>query len=397
MATEFSLGYGSNRGGVLSGYRVLDLTDDKGVFCSRLLADMGAEVIKLEKPRQNSARGLFFWATNLGKKSITLNLEVREGQEIFKRLAQAADIIVESYRPGYLPALGLDYVQLSKNNPRLVMASITSFGQSGPYKDYNSSDIVASALSGQMYVCGDLETPPLKPFGEQAYYSASLFASIGIMLALQNRHATGRGKHIDISVQECATATLDHVLVRYFYEGVVAKRQGSLYWNNAFRIFPCRDGYILLTLFHQWETLVEWLDAEGMAEDLTDKQWREREYRLKHLDHIIDVLEQWTQSHTMAELVEQGQLMHFPWAEVTSIPQLIDSPQLKERDFWVEVDHPETGIIYEFPGAPCRLSKSPWQVGSRVPILGQDNMTIYHGELGLPQEEIEALIKKGVI
>ena len=366
-----------NGEGALSGYRILDLTDEKGMLCSRLLADMGAEVIKVEKPGENSARSIFFWETNAGKLDITLNLEAEPGQEIFRRLIKTADVVVESYQPGYLEALGLGYPELSQINPRLIMASITNFGQSGPYRDYRSCDMVASALGGQMYVCGEPETPPLKPFGNQAYYSACLLVAIGILLALRNRHTTGRGQHIDISLQECVASTLDHVLVRYFYEGVVAKRQGSLHWNNAFRIFPCCDGHILLSLFQQWETLVEWLDAEGMAEDLTDKKWLDGEERLRQLDHIIEVLERWTKSHTVAELVEKGQLMHFPWAEVTSIPGLMDSPQLKERGFFVEVEHPQSGEKYKFPGAPGKLSRSPWRVGSHVPAVGEHNKDIY--------------------
>jgi len=381
----------------LSGYRVLDLTDDKGMLCSRLLADMGAEVIRVEKARGSSARSQFFEANNLGKRSVTLNLEVKPGQETFKSLVKTADVIVESYQPGYLEALGLSYSELSQINPRLVTASITNFGQSGPYRDYKSCDMVACALGGQMYVSGEPETPPLKPFGNQSYYSASLFAAIGILLALWNRHTSGKGQYIDISVQECVAAMLDHVLVRYFYEGVVAKRQGSLHWNNAFRVFPCRDGYILLSLFQQWETLVEWLDAEGMAEDLTDKKWQDSDRRLQQLDHIIEVLERWTKSHTVAELVEQGQLMRFPWAEVTSIPRLVDSPQLEERSFWVEVEHPASGKKYKYPGALCQLSRSQWQVGSQVPSLGEDNRAIYQGELMLSVEEMEALVKDGVI
>jgi len=358
---------------------------------------MGAEVIKVEKPGGGSARSLFSWETNLGKRDITLNIEVRPGQEIFRRLVKTADVMVESYPPGYLEALGLGYSKLSKINPRLVMASITDFGQDGPYRDYKSSDMVACALGGQMYVCGEPETPPLKPFGSQAYYSACLFAAIGILLALWSRHTTGRGQYIDISIQEGVAAMLDHVLVRYFYQGVVAKRQGSLHWNNAFRIFPCRDGYILLSLFQQWETLVEWLDAEGMAEDLTDEKWRDRDRRLQQLDHIIEVLERWTRSHTVAELVETGQLMRFPWAEVASIPRLVASPQLEERNFWVEVEHPGSGKKYKYPGAPCKLSRSRWQVGSRVPSPGEHNEEIYQGELGLSEEDIRALVKQGVI
>jgi len=378
---------------ILSGYRILDLADEKGMLCSRLLADMGADVIRVETPGEDPPHDYL----NAGKRSIRLNLESSQGQQIFRRLIKTADVMVESYPPGLLEASGLGYPELSEINPRLVMASITDFGQTGPYRDYKSSDIVACALGGQMYVCGEPETPPLKPFGNQSYYSACLFAANGILLALLNRRNTGRGQHIDISIQECVAATLDHVLVRYFYEGAVASRQGSLHWNNAFRIFPCRDGYILLSLFQQWETLVEWLDAEGMAEDLTDKKWLDRESRLQQLDHIIGVLERWTRSHAVAELVEKGQLMRFPWAKVTPIPELVDSPQLKERGFFIEVEHPESGRKYKVPGAPCKLSRSPWRISTHASRPGEHNREIYHGELALSETEIEALVKEGVI
>jgi crotonobetainyl-CoA:carnitine CoA-transferase CaiB-like acyl-CoA transferase len=311
------------RQAVLFGYHVLDLSDSKGMLCSRLLADMGAEVARVEKP------------------------------EALRQLVGTADVLIESFPPAYLPSLGLGYAQLAQINPRLVMASITGFGQSGPYRDYKSYDIVASALGGQMYVSGEPDSPPLKPFGNQSYYLGSLLAAIGVLLALWGRHTSGRGQHIDISLQEGVASTLDHVLVRYFYQGVVAKRRGSLYWNGTFRIFPCKDGYILLSLFHQWETLVEWLAAEGMAEDLTHNKWLDRDYRFQHLDHVIEVLARWTKNHAVAELVGKGQAMHFPWAEVVSISKLLSSPQLKARNFWVEVEHPETGKKYKFP-APIR-------------------------------------------
>ncbi len=386
-----------SKNSALSGERVLDLTDEKGMLCSRLLADMGAQVIRVERMGGGAAGRSSFEVNNLGKRSVTLNLEVKSGQELFRRLVNTADILVESYPPGYLKALGLGYTELSQINPRLIMASISNFGQNGPYRDYKSDDMVAAALGGQMSVCGEPELPPLNPFGHQPYYSAGLFAAIGILLALWQRHTSGRGQYIDISLEECVAATLDHVLVRYVYQGVVAPRQGSLYWNNAFRIFPCRDGHILLSLFQQWATLVEWLEADGMAEDLTDKKWRDREARLEQLDHIIEVLERWTKSHAVAELVEKGQLMRFPWAEVTSIAQLMASPQLEARHFFIEVEHPVSGSRYKFPGAPCRLSRSPWRVGSHIAARGEHNMEVYHGELGLAEPAIEALVKERVI
>jgi benzylsuccinate CoA-transferase BbsE subunit len=325
--------------------RVLDLTDDKALLCSRLLADMGAEVIRIEKPGKNAD---FHWE-NLGKRLVALDIESKPGQDMLRRLLESADVLVESYPPGYLDSLGLGYNQLIKINPRLIMASITPFGQAGPYSVYKSSDMVASAMGGQLFVTGEPEKPPLKIFGNQSYYLASIFAAIGIMLALWHRHSSGQGQHIDISLQECVAAALDHVLVRYFYQGEVAKRQGSLHWNGTFRVFLAKDGYILLSISYQWHTLVEWLESEGMAADLADEKWLDRGYRLEHIDHIIEVLERWTKSHTVAELVEKGQLMRFPWAEVASIPQLLASPQLKARGFWTEVEHPVTGKKYEFP------------------------------------------------
>jgi crotonobetainyl-CoA:carnitine CoA-transferase CaiB-like acyl-CoA transferase len=170
-----------------------------------------------------------------------------------------------------------------------------------------------------------------------------------------------------------------------------------LHWNNAFRVFPCRDGYILLSLFQQWDTLVEWLAAEGMAGDLTDEKWRDGEERLRAVEHIAGVLERWTKSHTVAELVEKGQLMRFPWAEVTSIEGLMSSPQLRERGFWVEIEPPASGNRYRFPGAMAKMSRSPWQVGGRVPGAGEHNTDIYRRELGLSEVEVEALSQEDVI
>jgi crotonobetainyl-CoA:carnitine CoA-transferase CaiB-like acyl-CoA transferase len=214
--------------------------------------------------------------------------------------------------------LGFDYRTLSQVNPRLIIASITHFGQNGHYKGYKSSDLVDQALGGWLSVTGEAKSP-LKLFGNQAYHTASLFAVNGILLAFWQRHTTGRGQYLDVSIMECVAATLDHVLPRYFYEGIVSGRQGSLHWNNAFRVFACKDGYILLSLHQQWETLVEWLASEGMAVDLTGEKWRDREERNRNIDRIIEVLEKWTLSHKVEELVEKGQLMHFPWAEVTAI------------------------------------------------------------------------------
>ncbi|MDD4859204.1 MAG: CaiB/BaiF CoA-transferase family protein [Dehalococcoidales bacterium] len=379
--------------GALSGYRVLDLTDEKGMFCARMLADMGAEVVRIENPHEASQSATYCYQ-NLGKRSITLNLKTSTGQEIFKRLAQHADAVIESYQPGYLSSLGLNYTELNLVNPRLIMASITGFGQSGPYRNYKSSDLIISALSGRMSVCGDAESPPLKPFGSQAYYTASLFAAIGVLLAIRERHDSGKGQYIGISALECAVATLDHVMVRYFYTGEVARRQGSLHWNNGFRIFPCKDGYILLSLFQQWDTLVELLAAEGAAEDLTEARWRDGSERNKHLEHVIEVLERWTKRHEVGELVELGQLMHFPWAKVTGVSEILASPQFRERHYFTRVEcGSRPGLC---PGAAVKMSGSPWRVGQRIPEKGEDNEEVYK-ILGLSSAEVASLKENGTI
>ena len=281
--------------GALSGYLVIDLTDEKGMFCTKLLSEMGAEVIRLE-------------------------LEEKAEQDRLRELIKKADALVETFPPGYLTSLGLGYTYLRKINPGLIMVSITHFGQSGGYQDYESCDLVTQALGGWLSVTGEPQLP-LKLFGNQAYFTASLFAANGILLALWHRHATGWGQYIDISVMECVAATLDHALVNYYYEGIVSGRQGNRHWNNAFCILPCKDGFILLSLFQYWEILVHWLESEGMAADLTGEKWRDKETRNKGIDHIVKVLEDWTLTHIVSDLVEKGQLMHFPWAKVTSIPK----------------------------------------------------------------------------
>lgn len=272
--------------GILSSSLVLDLTDEKGSLCINFLSDMGADVVRLAP----------------------------EDKNFLDRVAKA-DILVETFPPGYIKSLGFSFNALGRVNPRLIMASITHFGQSGPYKNYKSCDLVNQALGGWLSVTGE-PSKPLKLFGDQSYNVASLFTVNGILLALQQRHITGKGQYLDISIMEGVAASLDYVLPRYFYQGVVSKRQGSRHWNNAFNIFPCQDGYILMTIHHQWDTLVELMAYDGMAGDLVEEKWRNRQERNRHIEHVISVIKKWTLKHKAKELAEKGQLMRFPWAEV---------------------------------------------------------------------------------
>jgi crotonobetainyl-CoA:carnitine CoA-transferase CaiB-like acyl-CoA transferase len=396
---------------LLKGLQVLDLADEKASFCSKLLADLGARVIKIERPggdpsreigpfpedSQSPEKSFFFFHNNTNKLGITLNLEHEGGKEIFFKLLQKADILVETFPPDYLRQKGLGFEFLGLVNKRLIHISATGFGKNGPRSQYKSCDLVASAFGGQMYVTGSPSTTPLKPFGDQSYYTLCLFAAVSILIALRKRARTGKGEHIDISLQEAAVSALDHVMVRYFYENTIAKRQGGVYWNHSFCILSCKDGHILLAPFQQWETLVEWMDSEGMAEDLRDKEYREEGYRDSRINHILQVLEQWTRTHTVQELFESGQLMRFPWAPIYPLKEVLNSPQLKARSFFVDVEHPELKRSISYPGSPYKFSNSPTGRWKRAPLIGEDNVLIYQGELGLSDEELQTLSSLGVI
>ena len=394
----------------MKGLQVLDLADEKASFCSKLLADLGARVIKIERvggdpsrkigpfmddsPHQE--RSLSFFHNNTNKLGITLDLEHEDGKKIFLKLLQNTDIVVETF-PGYLRQNGLAFDVLRFENIGLIQVSVTGFGKDGPRSQYKLCDLAASAFGGQMHVTGCPTTPPLKPFGDQSYFTASLFAAVSILVALRKRAQTGKGEHLDISLQESVVSTLDHVMVRYFYENTIAKRLGGLYWNYSFCIFSCKHGHILLAPFQQWETLVEWMKNEGMAEDLAETKYCEEEYRLAHIDHILQVLEQWTRTHTVQELFETGQLMRFPWAPVSSLKEVLNNPQLQARGFFVEVEHPEINKSISYPGSPYKFSHSSAGRWKRAPLVGEDNVRVYQGELGISDEEYRKLVSLGVI
>ena len=396
----------------LTGVGVLDLAGESGSFGSRLLADLGARVIKVEEPGGDPSRtsgpspagndpgqggGLSFRFENANKLGVTLNLRTGEGRRIFLELVKRNDIVMEGYSPGGMDVLGLGAEAMREANPSIVIVSVTGFGPGGPRCGFFASDRIASAFGGQMYICGEPESPPIKPFGRQAYYSASLFAAIAALVGLREKRKDGRNLSFDISLQEAVAATLEHVPIRYFNGGTVAKREGSLHWDRAFHIFPCRDGFILMTLFQQWPTLVEWMAGENMAGDLADRRWEQEEHRREHIGHVIDVIGRWTMSHSTRELYEMGQSFRFPWAPVRSPGELLDCPQLAARNFFLDVEQPEGGPPLKYPGVPCRSGMPVPETWRPPPRVGEHNMRIFHEELGIPLQEMERLRSMGVI
>ncbi|MCH8988854.1 MAG: CoA transferase [Chloroflexi bacterium] len=398
----------------LTGIRVLDLSGDLGVYCGKLLADVGADVIKVEPPGGDSMRrtGPFMddaeppensihWRHyNTNKRGITLDIASDAGRALLRRLAGNADVLLESFRPGYMDSLGLGYGHLSDGNPGLVYASLTAFGQTGPYRDYKASDLVGFAMGGYMYVTGWPDTPPNKLWGSQAYHTTSNRAFIGILIALYHRLASGQGQQVDVSMQEAVATTTEHVNTTYNYTGESAVRCGFRHGGQFVATWRCRDGYVSITTNTQkaWDDLRAWMDREGMAGDLMDERYSDRFILRGELSsHIEGLIEAWTLTHTRQEITDWGQANHHPWGPVATAGELLDNEQLWDRGFFYEVEDRESGRKVVYPGAPYKLTGSGWRFVSSAPRVGQHNRQVYCDELGLSDGELQDLIAAGTV
>ena len=395
----------------LAGLRILDLTDLKGALCAKLFGDMGADVIKIEPPdgdamrrigpfldgKPHRDRSLLFWFYNTSKRGITLDLNQKAGQELLKQLVAKTDILVESAAPGTLAQLGLGYADLKQVQPNLVFTSITPFGQTGPYKEYRSSDMVAEALGGMLWTNGFPDEPPLQGMGLQAYHSASFFAAIGTLSALWARDAIGEGQWVDVSMQEAVAGAVEHV-APFYHQGLgIEKRRGSLHWSRYFRVAECRDGYVMHCSLGDWTSLVEWVKGDEQGHDLEDPQWEDLTYRKEHAEHLFDMLDDWAKDYSVAELMEGAQLRRIPYAMVRPPEALVDDPQLNDRGFFSDIEHPELGRTLQYPGGPIHFTTTPWRIARRPPLLGEHNAEVYGDELGLDEDRLSALKQAGVI
>lgn len=363
---------------LLDGYTALDLTDVKGQLCGRLLADLGMEVVKVEPPggdpvrrsgpfKEGSLLSLRFAHLNANKRSIVLDLLEEGGRSEFLRLVQGVDVVLESFSPGALDSLGLGYRDLAKMNPGLVMASITGFGQTGPRRDFAFTDIVVFAMSGLMYISGDPLLPPCKPPETQAYYFGSLFAALGVLAALYRRERTGRGDHVDVSMQE-TLATQEHLIRLYANEGQILKRQGSQHGQVApARIFPCRDGYVYLYVTRQhWKIFLEvWADHPA---ELEGPEWQNNLFRRARVETMNQLVEAFTIEHSKEELTTLLQSHGIPCLAVNSPKDFIGDEHVRARGFIVPAEYPDLGSV-EQPAAPFLIDGARPSLSS-APSLG---------------------------
>jgi CoA:oxalate CoA-transferase len=398
--------------GALSHLRVVDLTHHiAGPYCTKLLADFGADVIKIERPGAGDparASGPFAGGTpdpeksgrflylNTNKRGMTLNLKAATGREILERLVRDADVLVENFRPGVLPGLGLDYETLAAINPRLVVTSISNFGQTGPYRDYRATEIVADAMGGWMYGLGVPEREPIKPPGVQAQLVAGIFGLLGTLSAVHARALTDRGQHVDVSIQEAVLWIQMNITTTYSYSGGIWKRHGGQSaMNHPQGLFECKDGIIGVNVLYyvEWDRFAEFV---GHPEWLQDPRFATPVLRAQNREAMDEILKPWLRERTRQELFESAQRAKIPFALVNEPADLVASPQLQARGFWENVDHPVAGAV-TMPGAPFKLSETPWTLRRPAPRLSEHTAEVLVGQLGYTDDAVLRLRERGVI
>ena len=411
---------------LLDAYRALDLTDHKGFFCGKILADLGADVIKIEKPGGDPSRNhgpfygnapdpernLHWFAYNLNKRSITLDIETAGGRTLFKRLVRSAHFVIESYPVGYLDDMGLGYTSLNAINPRIVVTSITPFGHTGSYRDYKGSDIVCMAMGGLAYITGNAEESPLRVGFPQSYLLASAEAAAATMIAHYYRETTGQGQHVDVSIQASVAGKLANAIPTWELSHTVLKREGSYMFGRGAKLrmrllWPCKDGYVTFALMggklgaKSNEVVARWIIEEGMAPDFFKrihwpsldmaKQTQEEQERLEGV--VARFFAKYTKEEIYRRANREGVLL----CPQSSCKDILENVQLRSRDFWVKVEHPELGASINYPGPFLKASRTPPVLRRRAPLIGEHNDEVYKGELGLSEKELGTMHQDGVI
>ncbi len=393
----------------LEGIRVLDLTRMYGgPFCTMLLAELGAEVIKVEIPEAgDGVRNLApqtegqesypFVILNRGKLGVTLNLDSEAGRNICRELVGKSDVLIENFTPGVTEKLGLSYEQLQPLNPKLIYASISGFGQTGPSRTQVAFDTIIQAMGGLVSVNGQPDSPPTKVAPAIADFLGGIYAIIAILAALQYRSVSGRGQQIDISMQDSvwAITAIQHLPV-YLMTGQEPPRLGNrMIEVTPFNIYPAKDGYVVIAIVTvgQWERLLEVLGRE----DLKDvPEYRSQVDRVKHMDVIDSMVEEWSRERTVNEIVALLRPLDLPCSPVPTFGQVTKDPQLASREMQVEVEQLISGKL-KVPGSVFKMSETPGDPSQPAPFVGQHNAEIYSSLLGYDDETIDRLQREGVI
>lgn len=411
---------------LLNSYRGLDLCDEKGWLAGKLLADLGAEVIKVEPPGGDPSRniGPFYhniscskkslpwFAYNKGKKGITLNLETESGRGLFKKLIKRVDFVLESFQPGYMDSLGLGYKALEAVNPQIVMTSITPFGQKGPYKNYKGPDLVCWALGGFLYSTGDPDRPPVRVSHiHQSYMNGSLQGALGTVTALYGRSIIGEGQHVDVSIQQSVEACCYRSYAMWEYIEQLDRRCGNDFvrpplgtkapWN-----WECKDGQVSFVLNGGQNgisnpPLTQWMAEEGMAtEEMLTMNWQKFDVttiKQEELDRIMAPIAAFFKTHTKDEIWKEGIKRRINVYPVSDARDILNNEQLKERGFWLSVEHLDINDAITYPGAFYKSTETSCKNGPKAPLIGEHNLEIFEKELCISDTEFISLKEAGVI
>lgn len=403
--------------GSLSNLRILDFTGELGPYAAKLYAGLGADVIHIEPPsgdplrsigpfyqnRPGKERSLQFIYYNAGKRGMVLDLQMEKGKEIFIELCKGADILFESFTPGYLDGLGLSFDVLSAVNPRLVQTSITPFGSYGPYREYPGSDLTCSALGGFLYLAGIENEKPVRACDNQSYRMAELYAAVGSSIATLFAQRTGIGQFVDVSCMEAVGMALETAAQCWDLEGTLRRGRGKE--AGSATIHPCKDGFVAVVAIMgrnkvMWEPFVQWMKDEGVEEwELFDNDdWIRVAYResKEGYDLFCRIFERFTMKHTKQYLYDAGQAHRVAISPVSNGKDLLENPQLKYHDYWKRLYHEPLQGEVVCPGPPYVFGNLEWRLGDCVPVFGQHTAEVL-GECGFSKDEIDALDKEGVV
>ena len=397
---------------VLDGVKVIEYGNlISAPFCAKIFADMGAEVIKIEQPCcgddsrrmepfMNDIPGLersgFFQYLNMNKKGITLNPETATGRKILLQLLKGADVFLENNSPKRMKVLRLDYAHVKKVNPRIVMTSITPFGQTGPYKDYKSSELIIAHMGGVGYDSVrevDISREPIKAPAHIFGFQAGLSAATATVAAVFQQSVTGEGTYLDVSEQESIIQNM-HSVFRYYYNKQIVNRTDVLDRAPA-HILPCKDGYI----HHANMEESEWwrfVDLMGNPEWAKNELFADYTLRSQYWDALKPLILDWTKDHTMDEIYRGSQERGSAIGALYTAKDMLSDRQMAARGFFVEADHPEIGKL-QYPGVPYRFSGIPKEQPSTAPLLGQNNEEILCGDLGYTKKDLVKFREAGVI
>jgi CoA:oxalate CoA-transferase len=393
----------------LQGIRVLDLTQVLfGPFATMILADLGAEVIKIERPEVGDvARGngpfvedvsTYFLSLNRGKKSLTINLFQEEGKELFLKLVEQSDVLVENYVPGTMESFGLDYESVKARNPGIIYVAGSGFGQTGPYANKPAFDVIIQAMGGVLSITGEPGGPPIRPGVSYGDIAAGLFLCISTLAALQERHKSGQGQLVDISMLDCQITVQENAFVRYLNTGEIPGPLGTRHpVITPFQVFPTKDGYVSVALRggikNQWPL---YCAAINRLDIMDDPRFETGWLRTQNYKVLEPILNEAMKTRTTQEWVEELEQLGIPCGPVNRIDQVANDKQVKARGMFLDIEHPRAGTL-KVVNTPFKFSRTPTKVDRPAPDLGQDAGAILSCLLGMSPAEIDHLRQSKVI